>query len=124
MTIQECYQRMGGGYEQAVKRLSGEKMVERFIAKFLDDDSFSQLCKAMEENKRVEAFCAAHTLRGVSGNLSFIRLFDSASALTETLQVESETIPNAAEGPMEEVRKTYQSTVEAIRTYFKDSASV
>ena len=54
MTIQECYQSMGGGYEQA-----------------------------------------------------------------EILRRESETIPDAAQGSMEQVTRAYRSTMEAIRTYLK-----
>lgn len=68
MTIRDCYQAMGGDYEQAVRRLSGEKMVERFLARFLEDDSFPRLCGAMEERKRKEAFYAADALKDVSGN--------------------------------------------------------
>ena len=52
MTIQECSQAMGGDYEQAVKRLSSEAMVRRFIGRFLEDGSYQQLCAAMKEKKR------------------------------------------------------------------------
>lgn len=117
MTIQECYQRLGGDFAQVEKRLSSEALVRRFLAKFLDDGSFSELCIAMEEGTRDKAFRAAHTLKGVSGNLSLDRLYSSASQLAEALRPEGERIPAAAHGLFEKVKEDYQLTVRAIRGY-------
>ena len=55
MTIQECYQQLGGDLAQVEKQLSSEKLVKRFITKFLDDGSYSELCIAMEEGARDKA---------------------------------------------------------------------
>ena len=41
MTIQECYQKLGGEFAQVEKRLPSVSLVRKFIIKFLDDDSFS-----------------------------------------------------------------------------------
>lgn len=49
MTIQECYQVLGGDYAQVEKRLPGIHLIRRFIAKFLDDGSYPELCRAMEQ---------------------------------------------------------------------------
>lgn len=117
MTIQECYQRLGGDFAQVEKRLSSEALVRRFLAKFLDDGSFSELCIAMEEGTRDKAFRAAHTLKGVSGNLSLDRLYSSASQLAEALRPEGELIPAGAHGLFEKVKEDYQLTVRAIRGY-------
>ena len=56
MNIQECYQQLGGDFAQVEKRLSSEALVRRFLAKFLDDGSFSELCIAMEDGDRHKAF--------------------------------------------------------------------
>ena len=117
MTIQECYQKMGGDFAQVQKRLPSVKLVHRFIAKFLDDDSFSVLCDAMQEGQREAAFRAAHTLKGVCGNLSFSRLLSSVSQLTELLRSETENISENAVLLMEEVKADYELTVDAIRDY-------
>ena len=34
MTIQECYDRLGGNLEQAEKRLPSAGLIKKFIAKF------------------------------------------------------------------------------------------
>lgn len=118
MTIQECYQKLGGDFAQVEKRLSSENLVKRFITKFLDDGCFSELCIAMEEGNRDKALRAAHTLKGVSGNLSLSRLYSSVSQLAELLRPEAEAIPADANPLFEEVTQDYKLTVNAIRTYF------
>ena len=117
MTIQECYQKLGGDFAQAEKRLSSENLVKRFLAKFLDDGSFSELCIAMEKGNRDRAFRAAHTLKGVSGNLSLSRLYSSVSRLSELLRPEEEVIPAGANSLFEEVTRDYWLTVSAILAY-------
>ena len=83
---------------------------------FLDDSSFSELCRALEEGQREEAFRAAHTLKGVCANLGFDQLRTSASALTELLRLEVSCIPEEAAIIMDAVKHDYGMTVSAIRT--------
>lgn len=117
MTIQECYQQFGGDFDEVKKRLPNEILIKKYIAKFLDDSSFSDLCIAMEEGSRERSFRAVHTLKGVCSNLSLNKLMLSASKLTEILRANVEMIPEEAEPIFEEVRRDYELTVNAIRTY-------
>ena len=119
MTIQECYQSLGGNYAEVQQRLPSDRLIKRFITKFLDDESFAQLTQAMSSGQREPAFRAAHTLKGVCANLSFTRLLTSASALTELLRQESDTIPESAAAAMADVTRDYSQTVNAIRTYLE-----
>lgn len=118
MTIQECYQQFGGNFDEVIKRLPSEALIEKFIAKFLDDSSFSDLHAAMEEGSCEKAFRAVHTLKGVCSNLSMNRLFLSASKLTELLRTEKDAIPADAAALFNEVCRDYELTVSSIRTYF------
>ena len=119
MTIQECYQKLGGEFAQVEKRLPSVGLVRKFIVKFLDDDSYSNLCLAMQNGQREEAFRAAHTLKGVSANLGFSRLLASAGELTELLRAETETIPGRTADLLEEVKQDYELTVSVIRAYLE-----
>ena len=119
MTIQECYQKLGGEFAQVEKRLPSVGLVRKFIVKFLDDDSYSKLCLAMQNGQREEAFRAAHTLKGVSANLGFSRLLASAGELTELLRAETETIPGRAAALLEEVKQDYELIVSVIRAYLE-----
>lgn len=117
MTIQECYEKLGGDFDQVAKRLPSAQLISKFVVKFLDDSSFSELCHAMQEGQREKAFRAAHTLKGVCGNLSLSKLLSSATQLTELLRPEAENIPEGADLLMEEVKRDYEMTVGVIQTY-------
>ena len=117
MTIQECYQQLGGDFTNIETRLPSISLVTKFITKFLNDSSFSELCQALERGQREEAFRAAHTLKGVCANLCFDRLGASAGRLTEVLRREGSGIPEGAAPLLEEVRRDYGLTVDAIRAH-------
>ena len=119
MTIQECYHQLGGDYATLKTRLPSDSLIKRFITKFLDDSSYSELCDALQKGQRDEAFRAAHTLKGVCANLGFDQLENSASALTELLRPKDIGIPEEAVSMMNEVKRDYEITVGAIRAYLE-----
>lgn len=123
MTVEECYAQLGGNYHQVLSRLPSQRLIEKFIVKFLDDTSYTVLCEEMMRGNRAEAFRAAHTLKGVCANLSFDRLLTSASSLTELLRPESDTIPPEAQTLLDQVQQDYQLTVNAIRAFLKEKES-
>ena len=117
MTIEECYQEIGGSFADVSARLPSVKLIEKFVGKFLEDQSFAMLCEQVKAGNRPEAFRAAHTLKGVCANLGFTRLMDSASQLTELLRPEGDVIPDEAQALLETVCEDYQTTADAIRKY-------
>ena len=74
MTIQECYKAIGGNYEDVLRRLHNEALIQKFTLKFLEDQSYPQLKQALNDKNYEDAFRSAHTLKGVCQNLSFDRL--------------------------------------------------
>ncbi len=86
MTLQECYTALGGNYNDVIQRFRSEKLVIKFIFKFLDDPSYALLCKSMQENNDAEAFRAAHTMKGICQNLAFTRLYKSSYDMVEALR--------------------------------------
>ena len=114
MTLKECYAAMGGNYDEVIGRLRSEKLVQKFVLKFLNDGSYDLLCASMEAKDYGEAFRAAHTIKGVCQNLSFTVLGKSSSALSEALR--GGYTPEA-DGLAEQVKAEYRQTVEAIRAY-------
>lgn len=112
MTIQESYCALGGNYEEVLGRFRTEERIVKFMGLFLKDDSFSNLSKALEQNNLEEAFRAAHTLKGISSNLSFTRLYRSSHGLTELLRTKT---PNPEILALfAEVKKDYEITAKAI----------
>ena len=117
MTIEECYEKIGGNFAEAKERLINEKMINRFVGMFLKDQSFAELKTAMEAGDREAAFRGAQTMNGVCGNLSFTALFEKASALTESLRNNDSKISEEARVLFENVEQAYRNTVETIQAY-------
>lgn len=119
MTIEECYEKLGGNYKDVSERLPSQKLIEKFIGKFQEDQSFAQLCEAFENKDKEEVFRMAHTLKGVCGNLGFTRLMMSSSNLTEAFRGENGDWTPETEDMLAQVKQDYQITVDAIREYQK-----
>lgn len=114
MTLKECYAAMGGNYDDAIARLRSEKLVQKFVLKFLNDDSFRLLNEAVAAGNYEEAFRAAHTIKGVCQNLDFTKLFQSSSELSEALR---NGYSPEAPALVERVKADYAQTVSAIREF-------
>ena len=112
MTVKECYESMESDYEGVMGRIGSEGLVKRFVLKFLDDPSYLNLEKAVQEQNAEEAFRAAHTLKGICLNLGFDRLYKVSAELTEKLR-ESEL--NGYEAVYGKVQDEYKNTIDAIR---------
>lgn len=119
MSLQACYSSIGGDYEGVMSRLRSEKMVRKFVLKFLNDKSYEMLVQAMKEQNQEEAFRASHTIKGICQNLGFTRLGDSSSRLTDALR---ESWSDDAEELMRQVAEDYETTAQAIRMLEAESA--
>ena len=121
MNLEELYEKTGGNYNEVLGRLMTPQLVRKFAVKFLDDDSFNNLCSAVEAGNREDAFRAAHTLKGVCQNMGFGYLMASAAKITEILREETDVMPEAAKDVLEEVKRDYRITADAIRTICRHS---
>ncbi len=86
MTVKEFYAAIGGNYDEAVRRFSGEALTVRFLGKFEGAVDFGSLEKSIADENWEAAFAAAHTLKGVSLNMAFARLSACLSELTDMLR--------------------------------------
>ena len=109
MTLQECYAMMHGNYEDARSRLAMDKLIEKFMLKFLDDTSMDLLNKSVAAGDVQESFRAAHTLKGVAA-----KLMERVSELTEQLRPCSAP---ADEALYQKVKESYDLTIHAIEAY-------
>ena len=68
--------------ETVLRRFAGNSsLLERFVRKFPQDQSFEKLTTAMENNDYTAIETAAHTLKGVTGNLGFQGLFEKSEEM-------------------------------------------
>ncbi len=118
MTLQECYLACGGEFLETLMRLPSERMIEKFLVRFLEDRSYAELAAGMTARDGDAAFRAAHTLKGVALNLGLRALYEPASALTEKLRGGWD---DEAAALLPEVTKAYDRTADAIRKFKEGS---
>lgn len=114
MTVQECYEKMGGDYIDVTNRLRTDERIKKFLLKVADDMSFNNLCENIASHNIAEAFRAAHTLKGVCLNLSITRLYRSASDITEALRGQTE-YKAEYEPLLNKVKEDYALTLDCIK---------
>ena len=56
MSLVDCYKSLEGDYEDVVGRLRSERLVQKFVLKFLNDGSYDLLCSSLEAEDYKEAF--------------------------------------------------------------------
>ena len=103
--------------DDALERLMGnESLLERFLKKFLEDENYAMLVKAAGQGDGDGAFRAAHTLKGLCGNLGMDRLLAAVSKTVEKLRShQAETLPqDFLKDELLEVTRAYDEVVQAI----------
>lgn len=114
MTLQECYAAIGGDYEDVTSRLRSDRLVQKFVLRFLDDHSYELFCTSMEEKNYEEAFRAVHTIKGICQNLGFTGLLKSSSEMADALR--NGWTPEADE-LIGQLEKDYQITADTINAF-------
>lgn len=114
MNIQECYQTIGGEYDNIFSRLKNDDKIERFLKLFLNENCYTDLEEALATENIEEAFRAAHTLKGVCQNMAFVKLYQSASVVTEYLREKNMV---SAKTNFPAVQNDYMLTVKTIQEY-------
>lgn len=80
-------QAAGIDVDEALERfMNNEALLMKFLLRFPEDQNFCRLRQAMDQSDVAGAFEAAHTLKGVAGNLSLRELFIRISVLVEDLR--------------------------------------
>lgn len=112
MTLQECYDEMGGDLGAALGVLESETRLARYLTLFLDEPTARMLFLALEDARWQDAFRAAHTMKGLCRGLGMTRLYDSCCALTQALRDGQAPQDDA---PVRQVKTAYDRTISAIR---------
>lgn len=90
MEQKEYLESLGIAVDEALGRfMNNEALFMKIIKKFPSDPNFSQLKAALAAGDVNAAYTAAHTLKGVAGNLSIKTLFEKTSDVVEELRAEN-----------------------------------
>lgn len=103
----------GVDVDEALGRVLGnEALLERLLAKFADSPQLHQLEVALGQGDGQAVVAAAHTLKGVCGNLSMKELSQLFSQQVELLRAGE---LSRAAGMMGQIAPAYQAVVLAIQ---------
>ena len=119
MTLQELYDSIGGSYDSAKRILQIDRMIGKFIVRFLDDTSCDRLLAAYEAGDKTGMFEGAHALKGVCANLGLNGLSEAASEIAKEFRgINPPTMDEAAlAAKIDAIRETHARTLEGIRRY-------
>ena len=103
----------GSQVGEALERMMGsEALLKRLLGKFLDDPQYPALRAALEAGDVERAVSAAHTLKGVCGNLSMTELYGLFTRQVDALRAGDLPL---AHGIMAEIAPVYEQVTAAIR---------
>ncbi len=101
-------------YEDGLVRFVNKpELYHKFLDKFINEPIFEDLKKAMKEGDYQAAFEFAHTMKGNSGNLSLVSLYQYLVPFVEDLR-DRTNIPAAIE-KFPDVEEVYERTIAYVK---------
>ena len=85
--IKEVFQKYGADYETTMSRfMCNEQLYLTILAMLPRDENLHKLDRALQSHDFPTAFDAAHTLKGMAGNLGLTPLYQTICAIAEPLR--------------------------------------
>lgn len=112
MTIEEFYNEIGENYNDMLARFATPERIAKYVRMFAGDESFATLESSLAAKDYELAFRMVHTLKGVSANLGFMRLFDKSVVLTELLR--NKQYDADLQTPFNEIKAVYEAIISRI----------
>ena len=121
MTIKELYQNVGGDYDQAMRVLRMEKLMDKHVRKFPQNGVVEGLLEAVDGMDPTRLFEAAHAMKGVCANLGFTGLSSAASDVTEEFRPgNSRSLSDdEVKAKLADINALYAKTIEGIKEYIE-----
>lgn len=86
MTVRECYDAIGGNYDEVFERLGDEEFIKQLLIMFISDTNLHNLISSYLMGDYENAFCYAHGFKGVIQNLSLNSLLPDTTLMTEKMR--------------------------------------
>ena len=119
MTIQQLYEEIGANYEQAVRVMKKDKLIDKYIRKLGSSDvgeKLAQACEAMDAEKLFES---AHAMKGVCANLGLDSLAGAADEITEEFRPGNprKLSDDEVRAKLQAIAQRYADTAQSISRY-------
>ena len=119
MTLQELYRNIDGDYDQALKVLRMDKLLDKHIRKLTQNGVVDRLVEAGQSMDPTQLFEAAHAAKGVCANLGLTRLAEAASEIAEEFRPGNPRLMSDAEvaEKLRQIATQYAKTADGIQKY-------
>lgn len=119
MTLKELYAQIGGSYDQAIRVLRIDRLLDKHIRKFTQSDVIEGLVAAGETMDAKQLFDCAHAAKGICGNLGLTKLADLSSDIAEEFRAGSERkmTDDEVREKIAKIDAIYTVTVDGINQY-------
>lgn len=119
MTLKELYQNIDGDYDQALRVLRVEKLLDKHIRKLTQNGVIDALLAAGKTMDPTQMFETAHAAKGVCGNLGLVKLAAAASDIAEEYRPGNARKLSDAEVSqrLADIEAMYQKAAEGIKAY-------
>ena len=119
MTLQELYEKIGGDYEQAMRVLRMDKLLDKHIRKFANNDVVEKLINCENDFDPTVLFESSHAIKGVCANLGLTKISDTASDIAEEFRPgnERKMSDDEVKEKIRYIADMYKLTVDSINEY-------
>ena len=119
MTIKELYDRIGGNYDQAVRVMKSDRLIDKYVRKLTASQVAESLAEAGKTMDPVKLFESAHAMKGVCSNLGLEALANAVNDITEEFRPGNarRLSDDDVRARLDAIARQYQITAEGIRDY-------
>lgn len=119
MTLRELYQSIGGDYDQAIRVLRVEKLVDKHIRKLSKNGVIEALLEAGGGMDPTQLFETSHAVKGVCANLGLTAISAAASEISEEFRPGNarHMTDEQVHQKLADIRVLYDKAAAGIRSY-------
>lgn len=119
MTIQELYNAIGGNYDQAVRVMKLDRLIDKYVRRLKDSKVDEKLAEAGEAMDAGMLFESAHAMKGVCSNLGLDILTKAADEITEEFRPGSarRLTDDEVKDRLKAIADQFRVTMDGIRRY-------
>ena len=119
MTIKELYAKIGGNYDQAVRVMKSDRLIDKYVRKLTASQVAESLAEAGKTMDPVKLFESAHAMKGVCSNLGLEALANAVNEITEEFRPgNTRRLSDAdVQSRLDAIARQYQITAEGIHDY-------
>ena len=123
MTLQELYRQIGGDYDQALRVLRVEKLVDKHIRKLTKNGLIEALVNAGDTMDPTQLFETSHAVKGNCANLGLTNLSAAASEISEEFRPGNPRRFSDEEvrGKLERIDAMYRQAADGISRYEQEN---